>query len=202
MIKIIIIAVITYLATSIDEIPMLFMLYTKTSNRGKGKTITAFYFIGTFLLVGLGFLGAYGLVQIPVKWAVGLIGLVPLGMGIKMFIDGDDDEEKAMVSAGKRRTLWAQVLTITFTLGADDLGVYIPLFTTISGWEIIQMLIVYAFGTAILCMISYRLTKIERLKEFIEKRERFVVSIVYAAIGILVMLDCGTFAGIINLFHK
>lgn len=202
MIKTLITAVITYLATSIDEIPVLFMLYMSGSNKGKGKTITATYFLGTFVLVAVGLLGAFGLVLIPVKWAIGLIGLIPIIMGVKIFFDGDDDEEKAMAAAQKFKNLLIRVLVITLALGADDLGVYIPLFTTLSSWEITQMILVFAIGTAILCLISYRLTHIEKLSDFIEDRERYIISIVFIVIGIYVMFECKTFSGIVALLSK
>lgn len=198
--KTIIMALITYIATSIDEIPVLFMLFTKTSNRGRGKTITVSYFIGTLLLVTISICASLGLIQIPYKWAVGLIGLLPLGMGIKLLFDGDDDEEKAMALAAKQKTLWTQVLVITLALGADDLGVYIPLFTTLNGWEILEMLFIFIIGTAVLCFISYRLTRIEKLTDFIEEKERFLVSLVFIILGIFVILECKTVTGIISLF--
>lgn len=199
MFQLIITAIITYIATSIDEIPVLFMLYTKSSNRGKGKVITSVYFTGTFLLIAVGLLGAFGLVLIPVKWAVGLIGLLPLAMGIKILIKGDQDEEEALAAGSRRKSLWAQVLVITLALGADDLGVYIPLFTTLSGWQVLLMLSVFAIGTGILCFISYRLTHIDALAEFIEKQERIIIGLVFIAIGILVLFECGTVSAVLGL---
>jgi cadmium resistance transport/sequestration family protein len=200
MLKTIITAVITYLATSIDEIPVLFMLYMDSAHRGKGKTITFSYFLGTFLLVAAGLFGAAGLNLLPVKWAIGLIGIIPFVMGIKILIKGDEDEEEAMEKSKKFTALWLKVLIITLSLGADDLGVYIPLFTSLDTMEILQMIIVFAIGTGILCLISYRLTAIDPLVNFIEKRERFFTGVVFIAVGIMVMIKCRTFAGIIGLF--
>jgi cadmium resistance transport/sequestration family protein len=199
--KTIIAAMITYIATSIDEIPVLFMLYTKAGNRGKGKNITISYFIGTFLLIALGLLGAFGLGQIPQQWIIGLFGLVPFALGIKiLFLGEDEDEEKAVTSASKYKTLGIQVFAITIGLGADDLGVYIPLFTTITGWEIVQIILVFAFGTALLCYISYQLTQINRLTRYIQKYERFILGVVFVVIGALVMADCGTINRLMSLF--
>ena len=199
LLKTLLSAIITYLATSIDEIPILFMLYMSTEHKGKGKTITLSYFLGTFLLVFIGLLGSWGLILIPMKWVIGLIGIIPIIMGIKIFFDDDDDEEKAVAVSKKFNSLWLQVLIITLAMGVDDLGVYIPLFTTLDGSEILQMLIVFAVSTAILCLISYRLTRIDKLVHFIEKGERFIVGIIFIAIGIMVMIECGTFSGIIKL---
>ena len=85
-VKLILTAVITYLATSIDEIPVLFMLYKKSDNKNKGKIITVAYVAGTFLLIATGFLGAYGLIQIPAQWMIGLVGLIPLAMGVRILV--------------------------------------------------------------------------------------------------------------------
>lgn len=200
MIKTIITAVITYLATSIDEIPVLFMLYMDTHNKGKAKTITFAYYIGTFLLAAVGLLGAYGLILLPAKWAVGLIGLFPIVIGIKTWVSGDDDEDEAIEKAEKYNTLWLKVLVITFALGADDLGVYIPLFTTMNSRELLQILMVFAVSTAILCFVSYRLTGIDKLTTFLEKRERIIVSVIFIAIGIYVMAECRTFTALLKLF--
>jgi cadmium resistance transport/sequestration family protein len=159
--------------------------------------------LGTFLLVLIGLLGAWGLVLIPLKWVIGLIGLIPIIMGIKIFFDDDDDdEEKAVAASKKYNKLWLLVLIITLVMGVDDLGVYIPLFTTLGGFDILQMLIVFAIGTLILCLISYRLTKIDILKRFIESKEKFIIGFVFIAIGVMVLLECETVSGIVRLFLK
>lgn len=205
MLKTIITALFTYIATSIDEIPVLFMLYTKKDNRGKDKTITAAYFAGTFLLIGISLLGAFGLGQIPEKWVIGLLGLVPFVMGLKILIKGeseDEDEEadRAIAASKKYKTLFVQVLAITLGLGADDIGVFIPLFTTLSGWEILLMMLVFVIATALLCTISFRMTKINALVSFIEKYERYIVGIVFTVLGVMILLESGTIAKFVSLF--
>lgn len=197
MFKVIITALATYLATSIDEIPILFMLYAKQSNKGRAKTITISYFLGTFILIGIGLLGALGLGVIPQQWVMGLFGLVPVFLGIKILIKGEDEEEEeeGIKKALQRyKSLWIQVLAITIGLGADDLSVYIPLFTTIKGGEILLMVLIFALCTAVLCVFSYKLTSINILDKFIEKYERFITGIIFTAIGIFIMYNNGTFA--------
>lgn len=195
MFKVIIMALATYVATSVDEIPVLFMLYAKQSNKGRAKTITISYFLGTFILIGIGLLGALGLGVIPQQWVMGLFGLVPVFLGIKILIKGEDEEEEGVKKALQRyKSLWVQVLAITIGLGADDLSVYIPLFTTIKGGEILLMVLIFAFGTVVLCGISYKLTSINKLTTFIEKYERFITGITFTSIGIFIMYESGTFA--------
>jgi len=200
MIKILFTAILTYIATSIDEIPVLFMLYTRTSNKRKAKIITLSYYIGTILLISLGVVGALGLNQIPQKWMVGISGLIPLFMGIKILATGEDeDEEKTIKRSENFHVLAVQVIAITIGLGVDDVGVYMPLFSTLTWSENFLMIIVFLISTGALCYLSYKLAEIEKLKVFIEKYERFLVGAVFTCIGIFVMYNCGTIEKIMEL---
>lgn len=195
MIETILTAIVTFIATSIDEIPVLFMLYA--SNKGKTKIITFSYFLGAFTLVGIGLLGSLGLGLIAPQWLLGLFGLVPLFLGIKILIRGEDDEDEAegvKRSLKKYNVLGTQIFAITLGLGADDLAVYIPLFTTFTGWEVLLVILTFALAISIICRISYMLTSIQALTEFIEEYERFIIGILFSAIGIYIMYKCGTFA--------
>ncbi len=82
----------TYLATSIDEIPILFLFYTRAKRRGEERQITLSYYMGTFLLIGIGLLGARSLLLLPQRWMVGFIGLIPLILGIKILLQGEEGE--------------------------------------------------------------------------------------------------------------
>ncbi len=125
--------------------------------------------------------------------------MVPFGLGIKILIRGEDNEQEIVDKNQKYKSIWIQVLAITIGLGADDIGVYIPLFTTLTGWEIMQMILVFGFGTALLCFISYQLTRIEKITSFIEKYERFIIGIIFVGIGMYVMYECGTFRKIAEM---
>lgn len=203
MLKTIMIAVITCITTSIDEIPVLYMLYKKASNRGKAKSITITYILSSLSLVVLSLLGAMGIVQLPFKWIIGLVGLIPIGMGIRTLFDNDEDEAETFVAVSKYKSLWVQVFVIVMTLGADDISVYLPLFTTVSGWGIIQLIIVIITASILLCILSYRLTRIEYLSKFIEKREKYIEGIIFVAIGIYVMIEGRTISVIIDfIIHR
>jgi cadmium resistance transport/sequestration family protein len=149
--------------------------------------------------VAAGILGSAGLNLIPAKWLVGMIGLVPLYMGIRILILGEEEEQKEASAVESYGKLWIKVLAITIGLGADDLGVYIPLFTTLSAAKLLLMLPVFLLMTGILCLISYRLTEIDKLSTYIERFERIIEGIVFIGIGIIVLIECGTFSKLTEL---
>ncbi|MEL7626495.1 MAG: cadmium resistance transporter [Anaerolineaceae bacterium] len=194
-------SVFVYLATSIDEIPILFILYTKKSNQGKARTITGMYFLGTFILVTAGILGARGLGLFIPQHILGLLGLVPFVMGVQTLVKAEEDDEleEAEEAMKKQTSLSLQILAITIGLGADDLAVYVPLFTTLVSTELIIMLIVFAIATGLLCFISYRMTSFKVLTGFIEKYERLIVGTIFIVVGFSIMNESGTFTWMASL---
>lgn len=197
MIKTSFISVLTLIATSIDEIPVLFMLYKKAGTQGKKKIITLGYYLGTFMLVALAMLSGLGLGFAFPKWILGLAGLVPLVLGLKILIFGEEEED---VNSKQYQSYLMQILAITIGLGADDLGVYIPMFAVLSIFELALVILIFFLGTAVLCFISHRLTQIKRLTEFVGRYERLLVSFTFMLVGIMVLADCGTLSKAISYF--
>lgn len=197
MIKTSLIAVLTYVATSIDEIPVLFMLYRKADTKEKGKIITLGYYLGTFMLIALAMLSGMGLGFVLPKWILGFTGLVPFVLGLKILIFGEKEE---FLNSKKYQSFMIRILAITIGLGADDLGVYIPLFSVLSIFDLAIMILIFFLGTTALCYISQKLTQIKGLTEFVEKYERLIVSFTFLLVGIIILTDCGTLSKVTSYF--
>ena len=69
-------AVAAYIATSIDYVIILLILFSQTKKSGQLKSIVVGQYLGTALLVGVSLLAASGLTFVPEHW-VGLLGLIP-----------------------------------------------------------------------------------------------------------------------------
>ncbi|MDU5324922.1 MAG: cadmium resistance transporter, partial [Peptoniphilus harei] len=93
---------------------------------------------------------------IPQDWIIGLLGLIPLGLGIRaIFVDEDIDEEdiKGKITGNGSKILAFTSLTVA--MGGDNLGIYIPYFTGKSLIEISISLVIFALGILILCKLSH-----------------------------------------------
>ena len=97
------------------------------------------------------------------------------------------------LSSGKSNRLFVTITVITLAAGGDNIGVYIPYFSTLNPSEIVVMLVVFAIMTAVLCYLSYRLASVKSISETIEKWERWIVPVVFIGLGILIMVENGTF---------
>ena len=59
-------------------------------------SITLGQIIGSFALVLVSLFFAVILKLVPEEWILGLLGLIPLGLGIKYLFFGDDDDDEEL----------------------------------------------------------------------------------------------------------
>jgi len=191
-------SIIAYIATSIDYIFILLILFVEMK-KDSLKDIILGQYVGFTILIVISLLGAFGLTFIPQQW-IGLLGLIPMYLGFKtLFKDKEDDKGDEIVeSAGKFSKLFFSVTSISLAAGGDNLGVYIPYFTTLNISELVVTLIIFYILVAVSCYISYKLASFKYISEAIEKFERIIVPIVFIALGIMIMYENGTFNILFN----
>ena len=199
MLQTIISALAVYVSTSIDYLLILMIIFSQSSTKG----IIGGQYLGTGMLVAFSLFAAYVLNLIPEDWIIGLLGLIPLYLGIRIAFKGEQDEDEEevlekMEAGGGNRLFWTVAL-ITVASGGDNLGIYIPYFTSLTGLETGVALIVFAISVAILCYVSYRLSKITLISETIENYQRVVVSLVFIGLGIYIMMENGTIQTLLGL---
>ena len=86
MIATILTAAAVYVATGIDYLVILILLFSQVK-KGQVKHIWIGQYIGTAIVIGASLLVAQGVVNlIPQQWVIGLLGLLPLYLGVKMWV--------------------------------------------------------------------------------------------------------------------
>ena len=161
-------------------------------------------YLGMGILVAFSLFAAFVLNFIPQDWVIGLLGLIPLFLGVRVALRGEDQEDEGVLEkleeGGANRLLWTVTL-ITIASGGDNLGIYIPYFTSLTWPETTVALIVFAISIAVLCYISYKLAKISFVSETLEKYERIIVPIVFIGLGIYILIENGTIQTVLSLFN-
>lgn len=190
--EIIISSMLVFISTSIDYLVVLTILFS-TMNTGKQRSIYIGQYIGTGLLVGFSLIAAYFLNFIPQDWVIGLLGLLPLILGIRaIFIDEDVDEKDLEEKMSHRQSEVASVVALTIALGGDNLGIYIPYFTGMSLQEVMVVILVFIIGIFSLCYLSKRLASVPMIGEVVERYEKVIVPVVFIGLGIFILLENGT----------
>ena len=208
-----------FIVTNIDDIFVLMLLFSqakaqvKTSEGLKGKRtenkhispkdIVIGQYLGFALLVVVSLLGTFGVMLITEKW-VGLLGLIPIYLGIMLFIKGEDDDENAILSSlnsGKYNSVFLSVAFITFANGGDNIGIYVPFFSTLTMNQLAVTVITFFIMVAIWCFIGYRLAAFKHVSETLENYGRWIIPIVFIGLGIYIMVENETFSALLSLIN-
>lgn len=196
MITTILTAAAIYVATGIDYLVILILLFSQIK-KGQEKHVWIGKYLGTIIVIGASLLVSLGVANlIPQQWVIGLLGLLPIYLGIKVWIKGEDEDESSILSlfsSGRFNQLFLTVTFIVLSSSADDFSIYVPYFTTLNGTEIIVSIIVFLIMIGVLLYVGYRLAHVEFVSEKIEKYERWIVPIVFIGLGIYIMYENGTF---------
>lgn len=203
MVETILTAAAVYIATGIDYLVILILLFSQIK-KGQVKHIWIGQYIGTAIIIAACLLVALGVANfIPQQWAIGLLGLLPLYLGVKIWIKGEEDADEgnilSLFTSDRFNQLYLTVTFIVLASSADDFSIYIPYFTTLNGIEILVAVIVFLIMVGVLCYVSYRLATVSYISEKIEKYERWIVPIVFIALGIYIMFENDTFDALFSL---
>ena len=186
-----------YISTSIDYLIILIILFAQLSQNKQKWHIYAGQYLGTGLLVGASLVAAYVVNFVPEEWMVGLLGLIPIYLGIRFAIvgEGEEEEEEEIIERleqSKANQLFWTVTLLTIASGGDNLGIYIPYFASLDWSQTLVALLVFAIGIIIFCELSRVLSSIPLISETIEKYERIIVPLVFILLGLYIMYENGT----------
>lgn len=186
-----------YISTSIYYLIILIILFAQLSQNKQKWHIYAGQYLGTGLLVGASLVAAYVVNFVPEEWMVGLLGLIPIYLGIRFAIVGEDAEEEEeeiieRLEQSKANQLFWTVTLLTIASGGDNLGIYIPYFASLDWSQTLVALLVFVIGIIIFCEISRVLSSIPLIFETIEKYERIIVPLVFILLGLYIMYENGT----------
>ncbi|WP_125568182.1 cadmium resistance transporter [Companilactobacillus insicii] len=197
MIKAILTGITAYISTSIDYLIILMVIFGSTKSNQKWLVYVG-DILGTSVLVITSLIMAFVLGFVPEDWMLGLLGLIPIIMGIKLLLFGESDDDDVVENGMKKRSsvvLNVALITIA-TCGADNIGIYVPIFVQSKFSSLIVILITFFFMLTLFCYIGYLLVRIPKVADILEKWGRYITSIVYIGIGVFILIESGTFTHI------
>ena len=181
---------------SLDLLIILMLFFAKRKSREDIINIYLGQFLGSVSLILLSLLFAFVLNYIPSKEILGLLGLIPIFLGLKVLLLGDSDGE-AIAKEGLRKdnkNLIFLVAMITFaSCGADNIGVFVPYFTTLNLANLIVTLLTFLVMIYLLVFCAQKLSQVSTVGETLEKYSRWFIAIVYLGLGIYILIENNSF---------
>ena len=196
MIKNVVTSIILYSGTAVDLLIILMLFFAKRKSRKDIINIYLGQFLGSVSLILLSLLFAFVLNYIPSKEILGLLGLIPILLGLKVLLLGDSDGE-AIAKDGLRKdnkNLIFLVAMITFaSCGADNIGVFVPYFTTLNLANLIVALLTFLVMIYLLVFSAQKLAQVPSVGETLEKYSRWFIAVVYLGLGIYILIENNSF---------
>ena len=196
MVQNVVTSIILYSGTAVDLLIILMLFFAKRKSRKDIINIYLGQFLGSVSLIFLSLLFAFVLNYIPSKEILGLLGLIPIFLGLKVLLLGDSDGE-AIAKDGLRKddkNLIFLVAMITFaSCGADNIGVFVPYFITLNLANLIVALLTFLVMIYLLVFSAQKLAQVPSVGETLEKYSRWFIAVVYLGLGIYILIENNSF---------
>lgn len=187
-------AAVVFAATDIDDIVVLTVLFVtaRTTGRPRAWQIVAGQYAGIGVLVAASAVAAAGLLVVPEPWP-GLLGLLPIALGVRALLRRDDDEAPAVVNG----TLG--VAGVTIANGADNVAVYVPVFRTLDAADAAVFLLVFVVAIGLWCAAGAWLGGHPRVIRVVERVGHWLVPVIFVAIGVVILAGSGVVGHLLDL---
>ncbi|MEV7327128.1 cadmium resistance transporter [Micromonospora sp. NPDC093244] len=187
-------AAVVFAATDIDDIVILtlFFVAARTGGRPRPWQIVTGQYLGIGALALASAVVAAGLLVVPEPWT-GLLGLLPIALGVRALARRDDDETPAVVAS----TLG--VAGVTIANGADNVAVYVPVFRALGPADSAIFLLMFVLLIALWCAAGAWLGGHPRVVRLVERAGHWLVPAIFIGIGVVILAGSGVLGELVDL---
>lgn len=221
MLSSVITAFVSFVSTNIDDIFVLMLFFSQINHVMKKGHIIVGQYLGIGVLTAVSIIGALGISLIPSEY-VGFLGIVPIYLGIKAYFEhktesmdktnveqqeAEDNENNKLEESTSMQESYIipfmkdfvnpsvlKVASVTIANGGDNIGIYIPLFTSMNFIDIMITVAVFILLTGLWCFIGLRLAEDPFVQKNIEMNKHVFIPIIFIGLGIFILIESGTIA--------
>jgi cadmium resistance protein CadD (predicted permease) len=192
------VATVAFVGTNIDN-TLVTMAMVAGAPMERSHRIAVGQVVGFVLLVAVALAGAAVLFEFSPR-VVGLLGLVPLSIGLRGLIGLRPGAQAKR--AGPRptpadravgRSLTAAAL-VTIGAGGDNLAAYIPLFRVGGATRLAAIAVVFVVGEVVVTMLVLAGGRHPRARAVMARFGAVAVPVLLCGIGVLILVTAGTFS--------
>ncbi len=187
------VAAAAFIGTNIDN-GLVAMAMVAGAPAERARRIALGQVVGFVVLVGVAAAASAVLFEFSAR-TVGLLGLVPLVLGIRGLVLLRHAEGRA--GAAARRAVGSGFVAaslVTIAAGGDNLAVYIPLFRVGGVTNIGATAIAFSAGELLLTIFILQVGRQPHLRQVTARLGAIAVPILMCAVGMLVLIQAGTFS--------
>jgi cadmium resistance protein CadD (predicted permease) len=181
-----------FAVTNVDDIVLLALFFGQSRDRAAALRVVAGQYLGFGAILAVSIVGALGAGLLPER-VIPYLGLLPLALGIRAgwrtWRDRGEDGP-AEVSAGPGVL---SVAGVTFANGGDNIGVYVPVFTTAGTGGLLVFTVVFLVLVGVWCLAGVVFATRPVIARGLSRWGHIVLPVVLVAIGLIILVEGGAF---------
>ncbi|PPJ63703.1 cadmium resistance transporter [Cuspidothrix issatschenkoi] len=201
--------IIAFVATNIDDIIILLLLFSQIDNNFRRRHIFVGQYLGFIAIIILSLPGFFGGLVIK-RELIGLLGLLPIGIGIKQLLKPEEHNTEIqtvntnLLESSHPNKIFSFLLTIlhpntykvaavTVANGGDNISIYIPLFAGQNFASLLIILAVFLGIVGVWCGIADLLSRQATIGYILSRHGKACVPLVLIGLGLFIIYERGTF---------
>jgi cadmium resistance transport/sequestration family protein len=192
--EIVLASIIAFASTNIDDLFILTLFFN--DKRYKPRDVFIGQYLGIIVLIGLSVAGSL-IGKFVDNQYIGLLGLFPIYLACRQIIwlikRGNRDEALEQKELKTSNAGILNVATVTIANGGDNIGVYIPLFATLTITQKSIMITVFLIMVLVWLTIAKYLTRHPTLSNVLSKYGHIITPVVLCFLGFYILKENGTF---------
>lgn len=205
------------LATTFDDNIYLTSFFGRVSRTFRPRHVVVGEFLGLTILISISLVGYFVGMIVSDMW-VGLLGVLPIMIGIHQLMSKEDDEsgdvieevEKVHTEVGRPRikqSLWStirdpkthRVTAVHVSNGGNNVAVYIPLFASSSLPSLGVILTMCYMTIGFWCFCSYNLTRFPAISVLIARYGRKIAPFVLIYLGFSIIIKSQSYRLVLSV---
>ncbi|MEH2303786.1 cadmium resistance transporter [Nostoc sp.] len=188
---------IAFIATNIDDIVILLLFFSQINTSLRPRHIVAGQFLGFTVLLILSLPGLFGGLVLSKNW-IGLLGLLPMSIGISSLVNWEEDSSKevaATTEEAEASTITSffspqaySVAAVTLANGSDNISVYVPLFASSNLESFVVIIGLFFILLGIWCYGAYKLTHYRVIADILTRYINNFVPFILIGLGAFIVL--------------
>jgi cadmium resistance transport/sequestration family protein len=195
--------IVTFAATNVDDLFILMLFFSQTDAAFRRRHIVAGQYLGFAALVAISLFGFFGSFIFPTAW-IGLLGLLPIAMGVKKLLYRRENAYRAELDKARNESSRLSILSslfsrqtltvtaVTFANGGDNLGIYTPLFASSNFFYLGIFLFIFFALAGVWCYAGFLLSRRPLIAEIFSRYGRLLVPFVLVGLGVYILMKSGT----------
>jgi len=192
--EILITSVIAFASTNLDDIFILTLFYG--NKRFKEREIVVGQLLGITTLIAISLVGSLVGLLIDQSY-IGLLGVIPILLGIKGILgllrNGERNDQDGDLYKDGSKSKALTVAGVTIANGGDNIGIYVPLFATLTWANKITMVTVFLAMTFLWCLIAKYFANHPYVAKTVDKYGHIITPFVLVLLGLFILFENRTF---------